>query len=530
MKELIALIQRLDQTQNTTEKLDALKNYFLAADPHDAIWVVALFTGRRPRRPITSAQLKNWCKAYLQMPDWLFDACYQTVGDLAETIALLIPDTNPPCATLPSLHRLMEQLMELHGAPEKTKREFLHTYWSSLDQRGRFVLHKLLTGSFRVGVSHHLLIQAIANAYHLDKATVAHRIAGSWDPRKTRLETLLHAANENTSRPYPFCLAYPLDTEPKNLGDPQAWAVEWKWDGMRGQLIKRKGEIFLWSRGEEWMGDRFPELVGAGARLPDGTVLDGEILPCRNQQILPFAQLQTRIGRKHLSEQLLREIPVIFMTYDLLEFQGLDQRSRPLMERRRLLESCLQTAAHPLLWISPLVSFTDWDSLSLARQHAREKGSEGLMLKKWDSPYRTGRHRGDWWKWKLNPFSLDAVMLYAQRGHGRRAGLYTDYTFALRDGEQLVPFARAYSGLSDEEIREVDQFIKTHSREQFGPVRSVDPLLVFEIGFEGLAPSRRHRSGVAVRFPRILRWRKDKTPEEINTLQDLQQLLQQYGY
>ncbi|MBX6380785.1 MAG: ATP-dependent DNA ligase [Thermoflavifilum aggregans] len=529
MKDLIALIRRLDQTQKTLEKLEALKHYFQTADPRDAIWTLALFAGRRPRRPIHSTQLKNWCKTYLQMPDWLFDECYQTVGDLAETIALLIPDGDALPDALPPLHQIMQQLQQLHGASEAEKQQFLITCWQTFDQTGRFVMHKLLTGAFRVGVSQNLVVQAIAEVYGLEKSTVAHRISGQWDPSQTRLDVLLHHAHENSSRPYPFCLAYPLEQEPESLGQPEAWTAEWKWDGIRGQLIRRKGETFLWSRGEELISDRFPELITAASHLSDGTVLDGEILPCRDTQILPFQQLQTRIGRKRVTPQLMQQIPIIFMAYDLLEFQGADLRNLPFAERRRLLEACIQQISHPQLCLSPLVPFADWKDLSLARQHAREMGSEGLMLKKKDSIYRTGRHKGEWWKWKVNPFSLDAVMLYAQRGHGRRASLYTDYTFALRDGDQLVPFVRAYSGLTDEEIREVDRFIKTHSREQFGPVKTVEPLLVFEIAFEGVAPSRRHRSGVAVRFPRILRWRRDKKPDEINTLDDLKELLRQYG-
>ncbi|MBX5438274.1 MAG: ATP-dependent DNA ligase [Thermoflavifilum sp.] len=529
MKALITLIQRLDQTNKTLEKLDALKAYFLSADPRDAIWTLALFTGRRPRRPITSAQLKDWCKAFLRMPDWLFEECYQTVGDLAETIALLVPDAAEQPAEPPALHLLMEEIIRLHGASEEEKRDFLHTYWQALDQSGRFVLHKLLTGTFRVGVSRNLIIQALAEVYGLENATVAHRIAGQWEPRHTRLDILLHHAGEDISRPYPFCLAYPLEEPVHSLGHPQEWLAEWKWDGIRGQLIRRSGEVFLWSRGEELITDRFPELVAAAMALPDGIVLDGEILPCRENQILPFQQLQTRIGRKRLSAALLREIPAIFMAYDLLEYQGEDWREMPFVTRRHQLEACLRQAVHPQLQLSPLIPFADWQTLIQSRENARQMGSEGLMLKKGNSPYRTGRHKGEWWKWKVNPFSLDAVMIYAQRGHGRRASLYTDYTFALRDGDQLIPFARAYSGLTDAEIREVDQFIKSHSKEQFGPVRTVDPQLVFEIAFEGLAPSRRHRSGVAVRFPRILRWRKDKTPEEINTLDDLKQLLKQYG-
>ncbi|MCL6523538.1 MAG: ATP-dependent DNA ligase [Thermoflavifilum sp.] len=530
MHELIALIQRLNSTQKTIDKLTALRDYFISADPRDAIWVVALFTGRRPKRPITSTQLKTWCKEWLQMPDWLFEECYQVVGDLAETLALLIPNPALLTDTLPPLHQLMQELTTLSRATDDAKRRFITSWWPKLDADGRWILHKLLMGNFRIGVSEQLIIQALAAAFGLDKYTVASRISGNWNPATTNLNQLLHASHHDLSRPYPFCLAYPLEDSPENHLDPQAWAAEWKWDGIRGQLIKRQNKIYLWSRGEELLTPIFPEIVDAAQVLPDNLVLDGEILPFHHDCPLPYQRLQTRMGRKKITPQILQQIPVVFMAYDLLEYEGIDWRSFPFIRRHQQLEACLQQAAHPQFKLSPLINFENWQTLSAERAKAREKGSEGIMLKKWNSPYHVGRHKGDWWKWKIDPFSLDAVMLYAQRGHGRRANLYTDYTFALRDGDQLIPFARAYSGLTDEEIREVDRFVKTHSREQFGPVRTVEPLLVFEIAFEGLAPSKRHRSGVAVRFPRILRWRKDKTPDQINTLQDLQQLLLQYGH
>ena len=404
------------------------------------------------------------------------------------------------------------------------------------------------------------MVNALAKTAGVEAAIVAHRISGDWDPANTPFTALLSgegAANE-VSRPYPFYLAYALEGELGDLGSPGEWQAEWKWDGIRGQLIRRNSDgrksdgrpsqggatgptdggadgpreervLVVWSRGEELMTEKFPEYQAFKDGLPVGTVLDGEIIGFTPEGVLPFAALQTRIGRKNISKKNLQEVPVGFIAYDLLEYGGEDWRSRPLVERRGQLEKIVAAAGHPLLRLSPVVVFSHWDELATAREGARQRGSEGIMLKRKTSAYQVGRRRGDWWKWKIDPLVIDAVLVYAQKGHGRRSNLYTDYTFAVRQGDQLVTFTKAYSGLTDKELAEVDAFVKKNSLEKFGPVRTVKPELVFEIAFEGIAASARHKSGVALRFPRINRWRKDKTPAEIDTLEGLKKMLDIYG-
>jgi DNA ligase-1 len=335
--------------------------------------------------------------------------------------------------------------------------------------------------------------------------------------------------NSDHSKPYPFYLAYALEDEPGTLGDPSDWQAEWKWDGIRGQMIKRNGELFVWSRGEELMTDKFPEYDTIRDLLPEGLVLDGEIIPSLEGRPLPFALLQTRIGRKNLTKKQLQETPITFFVYDLIEYEGRDFRESTLVERRAILEKVVSAANHPALILSPVIDFKSWEELTNVRMKSRDMGSEGIMLKRKKSIYQVGRKRGDWWKWKIDPLVIDCVMIYAQKGHGRRSNLYTDYTFAVRDGDNLVAFTKAYSGLTDKEFGQVDAFVKSHSIEKFGPVRTVKPELVFEIAFEGIAASNRHKSGVALRFPRINRWRKDKKPHEINTLEDLKKMLEIYG-
>jgi DNA ligase-1 len=411
-----------------------------------------------------------------------------------------------------------------------------------------------------------MIVNALAKTTATTTSVIAHRISGNWDPAAVSFEDLLseQAATSDISRPYPFYLAYALEDEPSTLGVPDDWQAEWKWDGIRGEIIKRQGQLFVWSRGEELMTERLPEYQAFFNGLPDGTVLDGEIIGIwavgmekgsgdgsrvsdkglksssermresgeGNFIVLPFAALQTRIGRKNVTKKQLTEAPVGFIAYDLLEYEGNDWRERPLQERRAQLEQIVSNIHHPLMHISPIVEFNTWDELTRARQSSRDKGSEGIMLKKKGSPYQVGRKRGDWWKWKIDPLVIDAVMVYAQKGHGRRSNLYTDYTFAVKDennGNKLVTFTKAYSGLTDKELAEVDAFVKRNSLEKFGPVRTVRPELVFEIAFEGIAASSRHKSGVALRFPRINRWRKDKKPDEINTLDDLKKILEQHG-
>ena len=452
------------------------------------------------------------------------------MGDSAETVTLLLP---PGEATSDlSLQEWVEgRVLPLYTLDETAQRAAVVSYWSELDEAGRFVFNKLLTGAFRVGVSQRLLVRALADVAALSQAVpdevIAHRLMGTWEPTANfYLHLLAHeVADADVSRPYPFFLAYPLEDEPELLGDVDEWQAEWKWDGIRAQLIRRQGQTFLWSRGEELVTDRYPEVVGAADQLPDGTVIDGELLPWSDGGVMPFAQMQRRIGRKTLSRKMLQEVPVVLLAYDLLEWQGEDWRSRPLRERRRQLEALLLPLASPRLPISAVVPAATWDDLIVARGGSRERNVEGLMLKRHSSTYQVGRKRGDWWKWKIEPHTIDAVMIYAQRGSGRRASLYSDYTFAVWDNGELVPFTKAYSGLTDAEMRMVDAFVRRNTRERFGPVRSVTPQLVFELGFEAIQRSNRHKSGVAVRFPRILRWRHDKPIEEADTLATLKAML-----
>ncbi len=536
MRAFAELYAALDETTRTGEKVAALARYFAAAPPADAAWALYFLSGRKPRQLISTRRLSDWAIEAAGIPPWLFGECYDAVGDFAETVALLLPDDHngppqpglvddPPAAGL--AHWIEQRLLPLRGADEHVQRAALLAAWRELGQAERFLWNKLLTGGFRVGVSQRLITRALAQVSGVDDAAIAHRLMGEWEPGADWYARLLapETADADVSQPYPFCLAHPLEGEPAALGEPAAWQAEWKWDGIRAQLLRRAGQTFLWSRGEELVTERFPELAAAGDLLPDGTVLDGEILPYRDGAVLPFAQLQRRIGRKTLGKKLLAEVPVVLFAYDLLELAGQDLRAKTLAERRGSLERLLGAAAIPPLLLSPIAPGATWEELAAARERSRELSAEGLMLKRRASPYRVGRVRGDWWKWKIAPYTVDAVLIYAQRGSGKRASLYTDYTFGIWDGDTLVPFAKAYSGLTDAEIREVDAFVRRNTLEQFGPVRTVKAELVFELAFEGIQLSGRHRSGIAVRFPRILRWRRDKLPAAADTLATVRALL-----
>jgi DNA ligase-1 len=530
MSMFATLVNTLGTSTKTTDKLNALVNYFFQAPDKDKVWVIAIFSGRRPKRSVNSTLLGEWSRELANLPQWLFEESYHTVGDLAETISLLLPPPLHSTATYP-LHYYLEKLIELANLSIPEKKAFVLQSWAELNAKERFVFIKLMTGGFRIGVSQQLMVQALAKMLTIEGSRIAHLISGQWDPATTSFRELFDESGNKTdySKPYPFYLAYAVDESLSVLGAATQWQAEWKWDGIRGQLIKRNNELFVWSRGEELMTEKFPEYHGLAHLIPDGTVLDGEIMPSRNGLPLPFALLQTRIGRKNVTKKQLQEAPVAFFAYDLLEWEGKDWRERPLAERREQLENIIHELNHPSLLLSPLLSFSGWDELRSIRESSRSAGAEGLMLKRKESTYQVGRKRGDWWKWKIDPMTIDAVMVYAQKGHGRRSNLYTDYTFAVRDGDQLVTFTKAYSGLTDKEFAMVDAFVKNNSIEKFGPVRTVKPQLVFEIAFEGIAASKRHKSGVALRFPRISRWRQDKPVEEINTLDDLREMLRLYG-
>lgn len=527
MKDSAQLYVQLDDTTSTNAKLAAMQAYFSRAKPADAAWAVYFLSGHKPRQVVPTRKLLLWAAESALIPEWLAAESLDAVGDLAETVSLLIPA--PEYSDDAPLHIWVEQrLLPLREMPENEQREALQLAWRELDAAQRLVWNKLIAGSFRVGVSQQLVMRALAAVSGLDIKVVAHRLMGTWTPSAAFFESLIAATDADIaqSQPYPFFLCYALDQPVEALGPIEDWLAEWKWDGIRAQLVRRAGESFIWSRGEELVGERFPEIVASAAALPDGTVIDGEILCWAEGRVLPFAKLQRRIGRKKLTRALLEETPAVLMAYDLLEFAGADIREQPLIRRREQLERLLADfPASGAITLSPLVAARDWQALARLREASRQHQVEGFVLKHRDSTYGAGRRRGPWWKWKIDPYSIDAVLIYAQSGHGRRASLYTDYTFGIwRDGE-LVSFAKAYSGLSDAEIREVDHFVRANTIERFGPVRAVKPELVFELAFESIQRSTRHKSGIAVRFPRIARWRRDKTPAEADSLGAIEALL-----
>lgn len=527
MKRFTDLYIALDQTTSTNEKVDAMAAYFADAPPEDAAWAVYFLSGGRPKRLLSSAKLREWAREAAELPEWLFNESYSTVGDLAETIALLLPEPRRS-SDLP-LHRWVEErLLPLRRLPDDEQREAVMSYWMELDRHQRFVWNKLITSGFRVGVSKKLVVRALADHSGVPAEVIMHRLMGHWTPDPAFYTRLLAEDTEDAdiSRPYPFCLAHPIEEPEEALGDIHAWTAEWKWDGIRAQLVRRSGQTFLWSRGQELVTDRYPEVAEAAAALPDGTVLDGELLGWKDGSVLPFGQLQRRIGKKSVGKRLLKDVPVRLLAFDVLEWKGDDVREEAFLERRRRLEDLVADLPDGFpIGISRTVESRSWSHLAELRDGSRDRMVEGLMLKSNDSPYAVGRKTGIWWKWKIDPFSVDAVLLYAQPGHGRRATLFTDYTFAVWDGDELVPFAKAYGGLTDAEIREVDRFVRRNTRERFGPVRSVEPELVFEIAFEGIRRSSRHKSGVAVRFPRMARWRRDKRPEDADTIETVRALL-----
>jgi DNA ligase-1 len=578
MRRFARLFAELDQSTSTLVKVDALRRYFAEAAPADAAWAVYFLAGGKPRQVVPNAVLWSLACRRAGIDDWLFDACYQAVGDFAETVAHVLP---PPSreSDLGLAQWVEQRLLNLRGLAPEEQAARVAGYWDELDTAGRFLLNKLIGGSFRVGVSKLLVQRALAEGAGVDAKLVAQRMMGYTDgrvsPSASRYLQLTASADAgplDAGQPYPFFLAHPLDLPhaelATKLASPEDWIVEWKYDGIRAQVVRRGGRTWIWSRGEELVTERFPEIVVLAGGLPDGTVLDGEVVVWKDGRVAPFNLLQQRIGRKALTKKVLADAPVAFIAYDLLEWQGVDLRERPQHERRAMLEAAVGQASDTgrmgddgaadgrRLHLSPVESRADWAALAELREESRARGVEGFMLKHRDARYGAGRRKqddlaaGTWWKWKIDPFSVDCVLIYAQAGHGRRASVYTDYTFAVwsrrpadaieaeavveaiarreppaADALQLVPFAKAYSGLTDAEFRIVDRVIRQTTIEKFGPVRSVRPSLVFELGFEGINRSPRHKSGIAVRFPRMLRIRDDKPLHEADTMADLARLL-----
>ncbi|MEO6529258.1 MAG: ATP-dependent DNA ligase [Gemmatimonadaceae bacterium] len=537
MKRFARLYSAIDSTTSTNAKVSAMVEYFSEAAPADAAWAVYFLSGGRPKRLIPVRRVATWAMEASGVPEWLFDESYHAVGDLAETIALLLPVDEQGSGAVHadsyapgSLSVWVEQrLLPLATMTEDAQRVAVLDAWRELAGTERYVWNKLITGSFRVGVSEQLVARALSRVNGVEEGVVAHRLSGHWTPTAANFSALVatDSADADLSRPFPFYLAYSLEGELESLGEPREWQAEWKWDGIRAQVIRRDGRTYVWSRGGELVTERFPELSEAAEHLPDGTVLDGEIMPWKGGIALPFAQLQRRIGRKKLGPKILADVPVVLVAYDLLELTGRDFRTEPLATRRMELARVVDGASLLSTFVlSPAVPLATWDDARAAHADSRAQRAEGLMLKRLDSEYGVGRRKGNWWKWKVQPFSIDAVMIYAQPGSGKRALLHTDYTFAVRDGDALVPFAKAYSGLTDAEIRTLDAWIRRHTVEKFGPVRQVEPVQVFELAFEGIQRSPRHKSGLAVRFPRIARWRTDKPASEADTIETLRQILE----
>lgn len=545
MKRFAELYRRIDATTSTNEKVEAMRRYLAAADPADAAWALYLLMARSRRRYVTSRLLRRFFAGITALPEWLLEESYAHVGDTAEAVALLLRHSEVGAAAAPGgaagyddaanaatgLAAWMEErIPALEGLDEEARGRRLVEWWGELDPFEVFILNKVLTGGFRVGVSSRLVVRALAAAYDLPEDVVTHRLTGSWQPSATFFEGLTADAEDEVpaSRPYPFFLAYALEEGDLSETDLEQYTAEWKYDGIRAQVIHRRGEVYIWSRGEELITEQFPELRDAAPSLPDGTVIDGEIVAWDGTAPRSFNHLQHRLGRKKVSRTLREEVPVHLIAYDCLEADGRDLRDEPLEERRRHLAEALEAASSAgaqAFSLSREVSFSGFTDLEQLRTGARERGVEGLMLKRRSSVYGVGRRKGPWFKYKADPFTLDAVLIYAQAGSGKRANLFTDYTFGVWNGEELVPVAKAYSGLSNDEIARLDRWIRRNTLEKYGPARAVRPEQVFEIAFEGIARSKRHKSGLAVRFPRILRWRTDKPADEADSLEQAHALV-----
>ncbi|WP_223600583.1 ATP-dependent DNA ligase [Chryseobacterium sp. GVT01B] len=526
MRHFADLINALETTNKTNAKIDAIIDYLERAPDEDKVWFIALFTGKRPKRNVNTNYMKEWALEITKLPYWLFQESYSSVGDLGETLSLILP---PPEENIErTLSEWMNDIVGLKGKTDTEKKEFVLQSWNGLDYTERLIFNKLIGGSFRIGVSDKTLINALTKFSGQESSALMHSLMGKWQPDEVSFKELIEAENVNpdNSKPYPFCLAYPLEKKPDELGNSDEWLVEYKWDGIRGQIIRRNDEVFIWSRGEELVTEQFPEITEVVKGMKGNFVIDGEILAVKDDKVLNFNELQKRLNRKTLTKKMLSEIPIEVFAYDLLELENNDLRENPISARRALLEELLLNENPQNIKISKSLDFENWEELDSLRENSREVNSEGLMLKQKNSPYHSGRKKGDWWKWKINPFTIDAVLIYAQKGSGRRSTYYTDYTFAVKNGDALVTIAKAYSGLTDKEIMEVSRFVTKNAIEKFGPVRTVKAELVFEIAFEGIGFSNRHKSGVALRFPRIVRWRKDKTVDEIDNLEEIKKLIQ----
>ena len=525
MKNFAKLYKRLDETVKINEKISALVEYFESSDSEDSVWAVSFLICRKPKQIIPASKLKEWVLELSNIPDWLFNESYQSVMDVIETLTLLLPKATGSADK--SFHYWVEKFLSLKNKEERILKDEMISALNEMNNQERIVWNKLITGRFSVGVSTKMVVKALSIYSGVDEYIIAHRLMGKWKPSKDFFNTVISHGSKDAfiCKPYPFCLAFELDNDVENLGNINEWYVEWKWNGIRAQIIKRGGRFFIWSRSEEMMNEKFPEFEELGFLLPDGTVIDGEIISLQNGKPKPFTELQKRIGKKNVTKKNIEDIPAVLIANDLIEFNGQDIRKESLLKRNGILNNLVNKILNKRLLMSSKIEANSWEELKEKREESRSRCVDGLMLKKIESPYYEGGKRGDWWKWKIDPLTIDAVLIYAQRANGVRENLYTDFTFGVWDRNELVPFAKVYSGLTGQEIYKIDSFIRNNTIEKFGPVRIVKPELVFEIAFDGVQKSLRHKSGVAVSFPRINRWRNDKAIKDADSLQTIKALI-----
>lgn len=537
-----ALVRDLPSIASVAARTARLAEHFAAADEASAAWTLWFLLGHRLRRPVPSAALRRWVAARAGISEELAAACHDHVGDLAETLSLLLPERDAPAEDLPLAQLVAEGVVPLASAPREAQERIVESFWRRLDRDGAFLYHKLLTGAFRVGAAQGLATRAAAAALGVDPPLLEERLMGGFEPGAAAWRALREPPDprEAARQPRPFQLAHAIpagfagaaDASGASLlegggfdpGPVSAWLFEFKWDGVRAQLIRREAPTIA-SRGEGRLDASFPEVIEAAAALPLGCVLDGEIVLWSRDRPAPFASLQRRLGVARHLPGLFDEERAILLAFDLLEAGGEDLRARSLEERRALLEALLAELPADSIRLSPRLLPSSWEEADAMRRGAAERGAEGLMAKRLDGAYLGGRPRGAWWKWKLDPRTIDAVVIAAQSGHGRRAGLLSDYTLAVRDGDSLVPIAKAYSGLDERELLEIDRVLRRTILARRGPVRVVEPTIVLEIAFEGVRESPRHRSGLSLRFPRIARWRRDKAPADADRLADVRAML-----
>jgi len=512
------LLQACLQEPKTLQKISLLSDYFNEESPENMPMALHFLMGENMGRFCSGRQLREWAAQLLGLPDWLVDESYEALGDNSETISLLFP--NKPSSLAHDLKAVCERIQQLKSEPIDVKKDWIIDVWSKSSRDDIYTFNKLLGGGIRIGASKKNVLKALSRTVHLDVDILEQRLLGTWEPTKIAYDALVNPddiAGKGTC-PYPFFLASPIQDVDATLMPFSDWQIEPKWDGIRAQLVHRQEGTQLWSRGNDLISDQFPDILDSASELPYG-VYDGEVLAWGADGPQPFADLQKRLNRKKVTRQLLASIPCIMMLYDCLEFEGVDVREQALHERCKKIRDL-----RPPFYTSNPLTLNGVSALNDYVKNARNNRVEGVIIKRLSSAYKSGRVRGDWWKLKVDPLLLDVVIMYAQKGKGIRSGLFTDYTFGVWDNNQLVPIGKAYSGLTNDEIKQVHQILNNHLTDRFGPVRGVSPCVVLEVAFDSIQESPRHKSGLALRFPRINRLRLDKPVEEANSLEDARAL------